>query len=181
MTSPKCSLHPASGNDRGALLRALEFVACARVQLAQIVWTVIGQGVSLEPGPQIFDRIEVGGIGRKKGNPDVPVQRVEVVAHQMAAMRLQAIPDHQQGLLEMRLLRFEEFDDFLLFDTSLVQPEQEVGAAQPGNDRDMVPVEVKLDDGCFALQSPSTHPGWALADAGLVDKDDQPAFSPGFF
>ena len=88
MTSPERSLHPASGNDRGAFLRALEFVACGRVQLAQIVGTVIGQRMPLEPRPQIFDRIEVWGVGWKKGDLDVPVQCVEVIAHKTAAMRV---------------------------------------------------------------------------------------------
>lgn len=146
MTSPKRSLHPAHGNNRGAHLRAFEFVACGRVQLAQIVGTVVCQGMPLEPRPQIFDGIEVGGIGRKKGDLDVPVQRIEVVAHQTAAMRLQAIPDYQQGLLQMRFQRFEKFDNLLFLDAALVQPEQTVGACNPGNNRDMIPVEVKLND-----------------------------------
>jgi hypothetical protein len=40
---------------------------------------------------------------------------------------------------------------------------------------------VKLNDGRLSLGRPGAHPGWALADAGLVDKDDQPTFSLGFF
>lgn len=88
MTLPERSLHPARRNDRGSLLSALEFVARGELQLAQIVRTVVGQCVSLEPCPQIFDRIEVRGIGRKKGDLDVPVQCIKIVAHQAAAMRL---------------------------------------------------------------------------------------------
>src|SRR5450759_998787 len=181
MTSPERSLNPASGNDRGAFLRALEFVACGRVQLAQIVGTVVGQRVSLEPRPQIFDRIEVGGVGREKGNLDVPVQRVEVIAHQTAAMRLQAIPDHQQGLLEMSLQRFEKFDDLFFLDAAFVQPEQTVGACEPCNNGDVIPVEVKVNDGSLPLECPGAYARGAFADAGLVHKDDQPTFSPGFF
>ena len=181
MTSPERSLHPASGNDRRALLRALEFVACGRVQLAQIVGTVVGQRVSFEPRPQIFDRIEVGGIGRKKGNLDVPVQSVEVVAHQTAAMRPQTIPDYQQGLFEMSLQRFEEFDDLFFLDAALVQPEQTVDACEPCNNRDVIPVEVKLNDRSLPLERPGAYARGAFADAGLVHKDDQSAFSLGFF
>jgi hypothetical protein len=57
-------------------LSALEFVSRGGLQLAQIVKTVVGQPVSLEPRPQIFDGIEIRGIGRKKGDLDVPVQRI---------------------------------------------------------------------------------------------------------
>lgn len=39
MASPRRSLHPASGNDRRALWGAVELVAGARVQFAEIVWT----------------------------------------------------------------------------------------------------------------------------------------------
>ena len=101
MTSPERSLHPASGNDGRTLLSALEFVAGGGMQFAEVVGTVVGQRVPLEPGPQVFDRIQIGSIGRKKGDLDVPVQRVQIVAHQATAVRLQSIPDYQQGLLEM--------------------------------------------------------------------------------
>jgi hypothetical protein len=53
-------LHPASGNDRGPLLSSLELVACSGVQLAQIVGTLVGQRVSLEPRLQVFDGVKVG-------------------------------------------------------------------------------------------------------------------------
>src|SRR5471030_1421738 len=181
MTSPERSLHPARRNDRGSLLSALEFVACGGVQLAQIVGTVVGQCVSLEPRPQIFDGIEVGGIRGKKSNLNVPVQPIEIVAHQAAAMCLQTIPDHQQRLLEMGLECFEQFDDLFLAAAALVQPEQTVGVRDSGNHRDVIPVEVKLDDGRLTLERPGAHARGALANAGLVYEDDQSAFSPGFF
>ena len=181
MTSPKRSLHPTSSNNRGSLLRALEFVARGGVQLAQIVGAVVGQRMPLEPRPQIFDGIQVGGIRRKKGDLDVPAQRVEVVAHPMAAMRLQAIPDYQQGLLEMRFQRFEKFDNIFFLDAALVQPEPTVGACNPCNNRDMIPVEVKLNDRRLSLGRPGTYARGAFADSRLVYKNDQSAFALGFF
>ena len=99
MTLPECSLHPASGNDRGPLLRALEFVAFGHAQLAEIVGTVVGRRVSLDPSPKILDRIEVGGIRRKERNLNVPIEGVEVIPNQSAAMWLRAIPNHRQWLL----------------------------------------------------------------------------------
>ena len=132
MTSPQRSLHPAGGDDRGSLLGTFEFVACRGVQFAQIVGAVVGQRVALEPGPQILDWIEVWGIGRQEGDLDVPTQRIEIVAHQTTAVRLQPIPDHQQRLLEMDLERLEEPDHLFLLDAALVQPEQAVGAREAG-------------------------------------------------
>ena len=59
MTLPKRSLHPASVDYRGALLSAPEFVENGTVQLAEVVHTVVGQRMTLEPRPQIFDRVHV--------------------------------------------------------------------------------------------------------------------------
>jgi hypothetical protein len=45
----------------------------------------------------------------------------------------------------------------------------------------MVPVEMEPDDCRLPMGRTGTHPHWALADAGLVDKDNQLACAPGFF
>lgn len=96
MTLPKRGLHPASRNDRWALLRTFEFVAGTYVQLVQVVWAVVGQGVPFEPCPKIFDRVQIGGVRREKRNLDMTVQGVEVIANQSAAMWPRTVPDHQQ-------------------------------------------------------------------------------------
>ena len=62
MTLPKRSLLPASGDDVEPLLGALERAARHGLQFLQIVRAVVGQRVPLEPGPQVFERIEIGRI-----------------------------------------------------------------------------------------------------------------------
>ncbi len=181
MTSPKRSLHPAGGDDGGTLLSALEFVARGSLKLAEVVGAVIRQGMSFQPSPQVLDRVEVGCVRWQKRNQDAPAQGVQVIAYQAASVRLQTIPDYEQRLLQMRLERFEEFDDLFFLDAALVQPEQAVAARQSGNHRDVVPVEVKLDDRRLPDRSPSAHPCGPLADTGFVDKYDHSALSPGFF
>jgi len=94
---------------------------------------------------------------------------------------LQPIPDDQQRLLQVRREGVEEFDNLLVLDTALVQTEQAVGADKTGNDRDIIPVEMKLADGCLALEAPGTYSGGALAGPRLIDEDDQSTFSLGFF
>ena len=181
MTLPKRSLHPASGDYRRALLSALEFVASGTMQLAEVVRTVVCQCMTLEPRPQVFDRVHVWRVWRQECDMDVSVQTVQIIAHQTTAVSPQAVPDHQQGLLQMGLERFEKFHDLFLFDAALVQPKQTVGARQSCNHRDMVPVEMKLDDGCLTFERPSAHPCRSLAYPGLVDKNNYSAFSLGFF
>lgn len=137
MTSPKRSLHPAGGDDRGALLGTLELVARGAVKLGEVVEAIVGQGIALESGPQVLHRIEIGLVRRQERDQDMSAQAVQVVAHQATAVRLQAIPDDQQRLLQMGFQRLEEFDDLFLLDAALVQPEQAVGARESGDDRDV--------------------------------------------
>lgn len=91
MTSPQINLCPARSNDGSLLLRTLELVACGRLQFAQVVGAVVGQGMAFEPRPQIFHRIEVWRVGRQKCNLDISVQAVQIVAHDVAAVRLSSI------------------------------------------------------------------------------------------
>ena len=181
MTSPQRSLHPTSSDNRRALLSTLEFVARSRVQLAQIVGTVVGQSMAFEPGPQVLDRIHVRRVRWQEGDLNVPIQAIQILAHQATALRPQAVPDNQQRLLQMRLERLEKFDDLRFLDAALVQTEQAVGARESSNDRDVSPIEVKLNDGRLSLGRPGAHSGCTFADAGLVGKDDQTAFALGFF
>ena len=81
----------------------------------------------------------------------------------------------------MGLERLEELDYLFLLDAAFVQPEQAVGARESGDDRDVIPVEVKLDDWRLSLGRPGAHTGRSLADARLVHEDDQSALSLGFF
>lgn len=96
MTLPEPSLHPASGDDRMTLLDTLEFVARRRVQLAQMVGLVVGHRMSLQPDPQVFDRIHVRRVGWQECNLNVPLQAVQILPNQTTAMGLQAIPNYQQ-------------------------------------------------------------------------------------
>ena len=81
----------------------------------------------------------------------------------------------------MGLERLEEFDKLLFLDAAFVKTEQKVCARQTCNDRDVIPVEVKLDGGSLSLGGPGAHTGGAFADARFVDKDDQSAIAVGFF
>ena len=53
----------------------LELVARGAVKLGEVVGAIVGQGMALEPGPQVFHRIEVGCIrssraGCRPADPD---------------------------------------------------------------------------------------------------------------
>lgn len=96
-------------------------------------------------------------------------------------MSSQTIPDDEELAIQVFVERFEKSDDLLLLDAARMEPEHALSVAESGDDRHVVPVEVKLDDGCLPLRRPSAHSRGAFADPGLVDKDDQAFFALGFF
>ena len=96
MTLPKLSLFPASHDDGLAMLSAFELVSGGVFEFLQSEGAEVGQGMALEPGPEKFDRIEFRRIGRQTLNDDPAIGRIDVVAHQRAAMRPGAVPQDQQ-------------------------------------------------------------------------------------
>lgn len=118
MTSPQTGLDPARGDDRRAMLSALELVAGGDVEGIEVGRAEVGQCVSLEPCPQELHRIEIGRVRRQERHLDLAVGGVEILAHEPAAVRLEPVPDDQQRLLQVRSERLEELD-VLLF---LIEP-----------------------------------------------------------
>ena len=181
MTSEQVSLSPASRDDGGAPLRGFEFAACGVLQLSQRVGAEVRQGMALEPSPEVFDRIEFGRVWGQERELNMALGRVDVVAHETAAVRAATIPQDEQPPTIMRFERLEKLNDLLLFDRAIVKTKAHSGEVHTGDDRDVIPVEAELHHRAFALQRPGAHSRGALRQARFVDEDDQPSLSPGFF
>jgi len=126
MTLPKFGLLPTGGDDRFALLAAFELASSGVLQFGQVVGAEVGQGVALEPSPQLFDRIQVWGVAGPQRHLDGAIRAVEVLAHDAALVLRCAVPHDHQLAPELRAQRFEELDDLRPFDRAVVQAEQEV-------------------------------------------------------
>ena len=98
-TSPQAGLDPARGNDRWPALSAPELGSRGVVEFVEVGGAEVGQGMSLEPSPQVLHWIEVGRVGRQERHLDFAVGGIEVLAHELAAVRLESVPDDQQRLL----------------------------------------------------------------------------------
>lgn len=96
MTSPKFSLLPASGDDRLALLAALELAARGVLEFGQGVGTVVRQGMPLELGPQVFDRIEVRRVAGQQRHLYGASRAVEVLTHDPTSVLRRAVPHDQR-------------------------------------------------------------------------------------
>ena len=139
-------MNPARGDDRGSTLCALELASCRGLELAQVVWAEVGKCMPLEPSPEEFHRIEVGRVRRQERHLNIRTGGVQVLADEFSAMCLEPVPNDQQALLDMGVQRLEKLDVLFLLDAAVVQPEQAVRTRQPGDDGDVRPVEVELDE-----------------------------------
>lgn len=68
------------------------------LQLGEGLGAEVGERVTLEPGPQVFDRIELGGVAEQELDMDLPLGRIDVVAHKPGAMELRPVPDDEQTM-----------------------------------------------------------------------------------
>src|SRR5664280_1711246 len=87
-TSPESGLDPARGDDGGAVLRALEFVAGGDVEFVEVCRTEVGQRMTLEPSPQEFDGVQVRRVRRQERHLHGTLGAVQVLAYELAAMSL---------------------------------------------------------------------------------------------
>ena len=121
--------------------------------------------------PDVFDGIEFRRIGRKLGGVDASLEAVEVLTDEAAAMDHGSIPDDQQFAGQLSLQVFQELDDLRTFDRARMELEVEVPNGDAADDRELLPVEVELQDRGLAFGTPCAYPVWLLAQAAFVDED----------
>src|ERR1017187_317419 len=96
-------------------------------------------------------------------------------------MRGQAVPDDQQRFADLTPQGVEELDDLRTLDGSGKEPEVEAPEGNAGNDRELMPVKVILQDWRVAARCPSAHPSGPFAQPGLIYEDDDSALFCGVF
>ena len=99
------------------------------------------------------------------------MQTFQVCAHGSAAVGGHAVPDDQQLALDVTLEVFQEVDNLLGLDRTGVKAKVKVPPRKSGDGRELLPVEVELQDRGLALGTPRAHPVRLLAQAALVDED----------
>src|SRR5450755_2564430 len=174
MTSPQLGLFPAGGDDLLAALTAAQLASRGGFQLCQRVRTEVGERMALEPGPEVFDGIELRRIAGQQRHLHGTARAVEIVAREAALVLSGAVPDDQQLSPELPAQGLQELHELRAFDRPVVEPEQEVRARQASDGRDVLPVEVELHDRRAALGSRGTDSSRPLRQTRFVDQDDQP-------
>ena len=99
------------------------------------------------------------------------METFQVSPHQLAAVSGYAVPDDEELTSDMTLEVFQKIDHLLGLDRTGVEAKVKVPPRQPGDGRELLPVEVELQDWGLALGTPSAHPVWLLVQAAFVDED----------
>ena len=131
--------------------------------------------------PEVLHRVEFRGIGREAFHPDFTVQTAQVFPHEAAAVGGHAVPDDEQLALHVTLKVFQEVDHLLGLDRTRVEAKVKVPPRQPGDGRELLPVEVELQDRGLPFGTPCAHPMRLLAQTALVDEEEGTPFFFGFF
>src|SRR5271163_4476162 len=174
MLELQLSLLPERPDQGRTSLHGTQAIARAALQVVDVCGAAVGQLVMLQMSPNVFGRIQFRCVGGQLLDLNRAVQGFQVLAHQRGAMRGQSVPDHQQRLADLLSEGVQELDDLRPLDGTGKEPEVEAAEGDPGNHRQLAPVEVVLQDRGLPLRRPSAHPCRTLAQSGLVDEDDDP-------
>src|ERR671925_507502 len=146
---------PARSDDHIAPLRRFELIAGGVLQFGEVVGTEVRQGVPLEPAPEEFDWIELGGIAGQEMQVNLSVGGGDVVTDQDAAMGPGVVPNDEQRPAKLSTQRLEKLDHFFLGNRAFVQAKAQSGEMHAGNERELMPLEMELHDRRLAAHRPS--------------------------
>jgi hypothetical protein len=140
-------------------------------ELPQIAGTKVRQLVLLPITPEILYGVKFWSIGWETLHPDFAAQALQVGSHQLATVSGHSVPDDEQFALNVTLEVFQEVDHLLGSDRTGVEAKVKVPPSQSSNGRELLPVEVELQDRGLTFGTPCAHPVWLLAQAAFVDED----------
>ncbi len=124
----------SAGETEGAVKRSVAF------------GTEVADDGSLVPRPGPFDRIEFRGVGRQPEEREPVRFLFDELAGGDASVRVDAIPDHEDGPGQVLVKLLEELDDVLGANGPGNQAEEEAGSAtvrgvgRSSNRREVLPV-----------------------------------------
>ena len=112
------SWFPECGYQGRAALHGTQASSGEVTDLSKCAGTEATDLMGLQITPEIFHRLEFWRTGGQEHQLDVHVAPFEVLAHHFAFMRLQTIPDDEQGAEDLTGECREEFDDPGTFDAA---------------------------------------------------------------
>jgi hypothetical protein len=148
----------------------------------------VGDNRSLEPGPGSLHWVEFGGVSRQANQCQPPLLALDEGAGNEAPMRIDAVPDHDEGTGVMLVEPLKEADDVLRADGSWHEAEEEAGSVptrgvgQRPDPREVLPgSEAGSQDRGLPARRPGALDRRSFRESALVDEDDRGPLARGVF
>jgi hypothetical protein len=119
----------------------------------------------LQVSPDVFGRVQFGSVGRQIEGFNLSVQAGEVILNEAAAVSWQTIPDEQDRLVDLLREVLHKITNLLLSHASRVQSKIELPQGDASSHRQIVPVELVLQDGGHTALRPGANTVRPLAEA----------------
>ena len=101
-------------------------------EFVDVGYREVRHGIRLQVSPQVFDRIQLRCVGRKKDLADVRM-RCQEITHDNRSMRLQPVPDHHERPTELAIQLGEERHDAACVDIGVtVQTKVQANPSRSG-------------------------------------------------
>ena len=169
---PKFGLVPEGADKPGAFTAdATQGMGGPAGELPEIAGTQVRQLVLFPVAPEVFDGVKFRSIGWETLQPDFAAQALQVRSHQLATVSGHSVPDDERLAFDVTLEVFQEIDHLLGLDRTGVEAKVKVPPAHPGDGRELLPVEVELQNRGRAFGTPCAHTVWLLTQAAFVDED----------
>ena len=117
------SLLPERRDQARSALDRLESTRGVATHLVDGVQAQVGQFALLGVTEQVLDGIELGGVGRKPLQHDPVAERLDIGAHETAAVGRQTVPDDQQLALDLAGQRLQVLDELRRLDGTVKETE----------------------------------------------------------
>lgn len=174
-------MFPEGGDQRRTPAHFSKSVTCKAAELRIILRTEIGQFMMLPVAPKVFDRVELGGVGRERFEVKSAASGVDKVGHHPAPVGAKPVPDYQQSAGNMAQEMAEKENDLRTSNRPRKQAKIEIPPGHTGNGRERLPTEMVLENRCLAPGSPGSATMRPFAQPAFVDEDDRALLVPGFF
>src|SRR5581483_447594 len=149
--------------------------------LGQARGTQVGDLMLFQIGPNGFDRVELGRVGRQERNGEAAILLFQPLPQGLALVRSHAVPNDQQRARDLPDQGTEKLDDLLGTDRAIEEAEVKAPPAQSSDGRHLLPREALLDHGGVSFQRPGAGDRTLLRQARLVYEDDGSALPLGVF
>ena len=174
-------MREASGDDRGTSAHSAERLGCLKAQFPSLSRDEVGDLVTLEMRPHIFDGIKLRGVRWEPFRDDLALGGRKEVTHQLAAMNGGPVPDDQEARFEVALQMLDELHDLRAFDAALVQLKVKPLQGDPADDGEALPVKAFMEQRRLSARCPGSHAGRLGAQSALVHEDDEAPLALGVF